>query len=245
MVVLNQHGSDDPSNYDLSFIYSKQCNLSCSFCMYEGGPSKTEVLDIERLACWLGTVDMNRIASFGVYGGEPSINLAGFGACLDLVAHLGKPHFVITNGSWSLTKSGTAEFLSWCSKYRMHVVVSGTPEHREYQDRQVLEAWAEQYPNAFRLKPTEENFHAMGRLADKMPFSCSRKCMAWKRALRIGVQPDGTIIYQNCDGAYPVVGTIQEDFAEMDERVQRCRREGFHCVCPHYIVIERELRVCP
>jgi len=202
--------------------------------MYSSGPDVAENLDIKQLAVWLGTVEMDRIAIFGVYGGEPSIDLDGFGWCMDLVVHLDKPHFVITNGSWSLSRSGTAEFLTWCAKYCMHIVVSGTPEHREYQDREILEGLAAQYPDVFRLKPEQENFHPMGRLAGKMPFSCSRKCMTWNRALRIAVQPDGTIIFQNCDGEYPVVGSIREPFSVLDERVQAARRDGFDEVCNHF-----------
>lgn len=234
MVCLNQHGSDDPTQYDLSFIYTKRCNLQCSFCMYDSGPDNTQTLDIEQLAQWLGTVDMSRIASFGVCGGEPSIAMAGFGACLDLVQHLEKPHFVITNGTWSLHDQDTVDFLSWCVKYHMHIIVIGTLEHRKYQDREVLEGLAKQWPAAFHLKPEAENYHAMGRLAGKMPIQCNRKCMSWNRALRIAVQPDGSIIYQNCEGVYPVIGNIREPFRKLDTRVQQLRKDGFSRVCSHY-----------
>jgi sulfatase maturation enzyme AslB (radical SAM superfamily) len=40
MVVLSQRGSDDPKMYDLSFMYTKRCNLSCSFCMYNKWPGR-------------------------------------------------------------------------------------------------------------------------------------------------------------------------------------------------------------
>lgn len=194
----------------------------------------SDAINIGQLRDWLTTVDMSRIASFGAYGGEVGIALDGFSACLDLVAHLDRPQFVITSGSWSTSAERTAEFLRFCAKYRMFIVVSGTPEHRRHQNRAVLEMLAAQQPKAFRLKPLEENFHAMGRLEGKMPFSCSQKCMSWKRALRIAVQPDGTIIFQNCDGIYPVVGNIQEPFANTDKRVMKARTVGFQQVCPHY-----------
>jgi hypothetical protein len=234
MVVLNQRGSDDPRMYDLSFMYSKRCNLSCSFCMYNSSPTVDDAMDLVALRSWLETVDMNQIASFGIYGGEPSINLNEYARIMDMLAHLDKPHFIITNGSWSRDYDCTMRFLEFCAQYRMHIVVSGTPEHRAHQDRTVLEWLAKQEPGAFRLKPEEENFHPMGRLVGKMPFSCSRKCMSWNRALRVAVQPDGSIIFQNCDGVYPVVGNIREPFRSTDERVQQMRINGFAPACCHY-----------
>ena len=234
MVVLNQNKSDDPTMYDLSFMYTKKCDLTCAFCMYSSSPKVGDAMDLAALWGWLETVDFDRVASFGAYGGEVGIALDGFGACFDLVAHIDRPHFVITNGTWSVDTDRTTEFLEFCAKYRCHIVVSGTPWHRRHQNRKVLEALAEEQPEAFRLKPVEENFHAMGKLEGKMKFSCSTKCMSWDRALRIAVQPDGTIIFQNCDGVYPVVGHLGEPFSVIDERVMNMRTDGFSPVCSHY-----------
>ena len=233
-MILDQPNSDNPLMYDLSFIYTKQCDLACSFCMYRSGPSVRDGINLTQLEMWLTSVDMSRIASFGVYGGEVSVAYEGFGACLDLVSYLGKPQFVLTNGSWSRDFGKTTEFLKFCNKYRLFVVVSGTAEHRRYQNREVLESLAEAQPNAFRLKPLEENFHAMGRLEGAIPFSCSGKCIWWNRALRIAVQPDGAVIFQNCDGVYPIVGHIYETFAEIDARITSARRDGFGSLCPHW-----------
>lgn len=241
VAVLNQLGSDDPSNYDLSFMFTKRCNLHCSFCMYNSGPDVTDALDLDKLETWLWTVDPNCIAFLGVYGGEPSEDPRGFGRCLVMAKRIigPRPCFAISNGSWStdLHKAGT--FIEWCRQHQLFLVVSGTPEHRKFQDRAYLEYLKDENPGAIRLKPLEENFHAMGRLEGKMPFSCSQKCMSWDRALRIAVQPDGSIIFQNCDGVYPVVGSIDEPFDITHRRVQRARREGFGSVCQHYQV-ERE-----
>lgn len=236
MVVLNQRGSENPRNYDLSFMYTKRCDLACSFCMYRSGPAVQGTLDLAKLEHWLHTVDPERIASFGVYGGEPGIDLMGFGRCLVLAERIigVRPRFVITNGTWSTDAARTERFLDWAGQHRLSIVVSGTPEHRKFQDRKVLENLAAQQPTAIRLKPEEENLHAMGRLEGKMPFSCSMKCVSWDRALRIAVQPDGSVIYQNCDGVYPVVGTISETFTEIDSRVQLCRQDGFARVCPMF-----------
>jgi hypothetical protein len=177
---------------------------------------------------------MNRVASFGIYGGEPSLNLNEYARIMDMVAHLDKPHFVITNGSWSKDYECMMRFLEFCAQYHIFIVISGTPEHRQHQDRTILEWLAKQEPDAFRLKPEEENFHPMGRLAGKIPFVCTDKCTWWDRALRIAVQPDGSIIFQNCDGVYPVVGNIWEPFGRMDECIQKMRVDGFSLVYCHY-----------
>lgn len=234
MTILDQPGSDNPKMYDLSFMYTKRCDLSCPFCMYESNPEVTETLNLDTLTIWLESVDMNRIASFGVYGGEVGVDLKGFGACLDLVKHLNKPHFVITNGTWSTDGRRSIEFLQFCKDYKCFMIVSGTPWHRRFQDRDFLELIKKEYPDFVRLKPKEENFHAMGALEGKMKFSCSHKCISWDRALRIAVQSDGTIIFQNCDGVYPLVGTIEEPFELIDKRVQSCREYGFKPVCSHF-----------
>jgi len=241
---LNQKGSDNPNMFDLSFIYTKRCDLECPFCMYSSGPDVNDSIDLDALAKWLGTVDMEHIASFGLYGGEVGIALAGFGACMDMATALAdKPRFVITNGSWSTNIARTTEFIEFVMKYRCHVVVSGTPEHRRHQNRSVLEALKEEQPDAITLKPKDENFHAMGRLEGKMKFSCSMKCMWWEKASRIAVQPDGTIIYQNCDGVYPVVGNLSEPFDVVRERVSQMKASGFGRVCPHYERAQRALEL--
>ena len=151
-----------------------------------------------------------------------------------MVAHIDRPHFVITNGTWSTDRERTLAFMDFCMTYNCFIVVSGTPWHRRHQNREILDLWAGAYPENFRLKPKAENFHAMGRLEGKMKFSCTHKCATWDRALRIAVQPDGSIIFQNCDGVYPVVGNIDEPFAVIDARIQELRMRGFEAVCPHF-----------
>lgn len=233
-MILDQPNSDSPKMYDLSFMYTKRCDLSCPFCMYSSSPDTEGTINLDELKAWLDTVDMNRIASFGVYGGEVGVDLEGFGACFDLIAHIKRPQFVITNGTWSTDHDKTIAFLEFCKKYDCHCVVSGTPWHRRHQDRRMLRHLEKEFPGCFRLKPKEENFHAMGKLEGKMRFSCSQKCVSWDRAKRIAVQPDGTIIYQNCDGVYPVVGSLQDSFAEIDQTVTGCWKHGFEPLCPHF-----------
>ena len=238
MVQLDWKDSENPNMYDLSFIYSLKCNIDCSFCMYDCGPDRTDFIEIVLLREWLATVDMNKIASFGVYGGEPSILLDGYSECMDLVSHLDKPHFVITNGSWSKDIEQCGKSLKFCGKYKMQIIVSGTPEHRRHQDRQILEALNKEFPDAFRLKPLEENYHAMGRMEGKMPFSCTGKCMWWDKAIRIGVFPDGSVLFQSCDGKYPLpVGDITEPFSVIDQRIREMRQNGFEPVCDKYTAL--------
>lgn len=234
MVQLNQTNSNNPLMYDLGFIYSLKCNLTCSFCMYNCHPNIDKVLDLNKLFIWLKTININKIASFGIYGGEPSILLNGYAKCLDLVNHFNKPYFIITNGTWSNSPERTKEFLEFCTKYKIFIVISGTPEHRAYQNRKVIEQLAKKYPNDFKIRSEKENYHAMGRLEGKMPFSCTQKCMWWNKAIRIGILPDGYILFQNCDGIYPLIGNIGESFEVIDNRIQKLKANGFNTKCSKY-----------
>jgi hypothetical protein len=204
--------------------------------MYKSGPTVNNKIDLEALNKWLLTIDPKLIASFGLYGGEPSIDMMHFGQCLVMAKKMigNRPGFVITNGTWSKNSDETERFLEWSKQHSLYITVSGTAEHRRYQNRQVLEELNEKYSDWIKLKPLEENFHAMGRLEGVMPFSCTTKCMSWNRALRIAVKPSGDIIFQNCNGIYPIVGNIQEPFDVIDKRIKRMRSLGFKEVCPYY-----------
>jgi hypothetical protein len=226
-------GSNNPKMYDLSFMYTKRCDLTCPFCMYNSGPDVNDRLDLQALRNWLTTVDMSRIASFGAYGGEPAVDLWGWSRIFDMLPE-GKPRFVITNGTWSTDEERMKEFLTFCARYGLYVVVSGTAFHRRFQNRAVLEDLQRQQPEAIRLKPLEEKFYPMGRLEGLTQFTCSVKCMSWEKALRIAVQPDGTVLFQNCDGVFPVVGSITEAFSVLDSQIQLLRADGFSFVCPYY-----------
>lgn len=234
MVQLKQRGSTDPLKFDLTFMYTERCDLDCPFCMYESGPDVQGVLDLDLLEKWLRTMNYDRIASFGAYGGEVSVDYDGWTKCFEMVRRECKPHFVITNGSWSTDPDKTSEFMKWAIMNRCHIVVSGTPYHRRFQDREVLERIKSISPEHVTLKPKEENFHAMRRLEGKMKFSCSRKCMWWSRALRLAIKPDGSIIFQNCDGVYPTVGGIWEPWTVIEQRIRLLRASGFDVRCPHY-----------
>jgi len=234
MVVLNQQNSENPRMYDLSFMYTLRCDLKCPFCMYDSGPDVWDSMNMPMLDNWLWTVDPNLIASFGLYGGEPGVDLEGFGYCLQMAKRIigERPSFVITNGTWSTSMEKTDVFLRWCSDNGLFVVVSGTPFHRKTQDREILETLVQLYPTAMRLKPEHENFIPMGRLGHN-EVACTVKCRSWNRASRIAVKPNGDILFQNCDGVFPVVGTYHDRFDVIDEKVQRWRAEGAK-ECPYY-----------
>jgi hypothetical protein len=204
--------------------------------MYNSGPDVDDEIDLKLLHKFIETIDLSRIGSWGIYGGEPSIAMDGFGLILSLLPEGTPriPRFVITNGAWSTDPDETDAFLTWCARNKLFIVVSGTPEHRLFQERWVLVKLRDYCPEGIRLKPEEEQFHPMGRLAGAFPVSCNTKCMWWDKPLRIAVQPDGSIIFQNCNGVYPVVGNIREDFATLHRNVQKLRKWGFQQVCPHY-----------
>src|ERR1035441_6533709 len=154
MAVLDQPNSDNPRFYDLSFMYTKRCDIECPFCMYNSGPDVHDSMDLIALERWLSTVNPNLIARFGVYGGEPGVDLRGFGACIEMADRIiGKrPHFVITNGTWSTDSDRLGIFLRWCLEHELFIVVSGTPFHRRHQNRTVLESLAQGAPDWIRLK---------------------------------------------------------------------------------------------
>lgn len=217
-------------------MYTTKCDLTCSFCMYNSGPDINNNLDKNKLQNWLSTIDSKKISHLGIYGGEPNIAMNDFIDCLNIATKFlgNKSKFVITNGTWSTNTEATQKFIEICKHNKLYIIVSGTPEHRKFQNRQVLEELHNLYPDNIRLKPLQENFHAMGRLEGKMPFSCSKKCMWWDKELRIAVQPDGNILFQNCDGIYPIVGNLNEPFSIIDDRIQDMRINGFAKYCSHY-----------
>lgn len=234
----------DPWKYDISFMYSKHCDLACTFCMYASSPDVHDALDLSQLKWWLKTLRYHRVNSFGFYGGEPWLFMREYDWIIQMLpqAYNGPdyrlipaiPLFVITNGTWSKNPVTTLEFLDWAGNHNMKVFVSGTDQHVRFQDRKVLEMVARAHPDWIVLKKPDTTILPMGNLLGK-PVSCTVRCQEKKRPARIAIQPDGTIIFQSCDGVYPVVGTIKEDFNNVDGRIQRMiYDEGFSRVCPYY-----------
>ena len=220
--------------FDVSFIASFKCDLACTFCMYSSGPDVDGELDPAIAQQFINTIDLDCVNAFGLYGGEPALFLPQNTAILHMLPRH-KPKFVISNGTWSCSDEQTREFMGWADEWRLRVFVSSTPQHQRAQDRAVLRALAE--ADRIVLKPAETKFIPMGRLVHPNA-QCTRLCDRDEKPTRIALQPDGMIMFQNCDGDYPAIGTAAEGFRTIRERlIARAWRK-----CPLY---ETETRTVP
>lgn len=219
--------------YDLSFMVSKHCDLSCSFCMYSSGPNVHDTLDFQKLRSFLKTVRYGYINAFGLYGGEPWLFMKENNVILEnLPTHI--PKFVITNGTWSKNIVDTTAFITWAERWNLQVFVSGTDQHVPFQDREMLERVAALQPERIHLKKPDTQILPMGYLLGKGLVKCTVKCETTDKPTRLAVQPDGSIIYQTCDGVYPKIGYLNETFDMIDRRVTLLLKDGFGNVCPYY-----------
>lgn len=202
---------------DLSIIPSLECNIECPFCMYDAGKDKKDILDIGKTRKFLETVHWDRVNSCGFYGGEPTINLPLYQKFIDLVPK-GMKKWIITNGTWSTDFDKMEEALRFFGDNDMYVIVRGAEYHRKFQSREMLQ-WLKRYhPDSIRLKGADV-IHPMGRAKDN-GAECTRKCGSYAVPTRVGVFPNGYILFQNCDGRYPVIQTYEESFVGIMSRVQ-------------------------
>lgn len=214
--------------FDFSIIPSLRCNLECPFCMYNSGPEVTAELDYIKTAEFLTTVDWEMINSWGFYGGEPSINLPLYQKFMNLIPkHI--PKFIITNGTWTTDTQACLDFINFISDNgKLHIIVSGTPYHKEKQNYMVLEDFKKISPESFTLKG-DDTIQPMGR-ASKSNWNCTNKCTSYNCATRVGLFPDGSIMFQNCDGVYPYVQHYTEDFSTLrlnvDKIIARCKENN-------------------
>ena len=212
---------------DLSFICSRYCNLKCSFCMYNGGPDNNSSVDFAKLKFFISTIDKTMINSFGLYGGEIEQLRSDYDQLLQLLdpsIH----RWAFSNGNWSVSKMRTYNFLAWCLDNKIGpIIISGTPEHRAYQDRKVLSRLQKDYPNFIRLKNDDERFYPMGRLAGQ-DLPCTQRCITDKRPIRMAYTPENEVIFQTCDGVYPILGQATEGFRNLvdkiPEAIKNCSR---------------------
>lgn len=206
---------------DFSIIPSFRCNLNCWFCMYDCGPDNKTTLDYYKTLEFIMTFDWSQINAFGFYGGEPSIEMELYD---DFIAMIPKDiyKFVITNGSWSTNSKKAVDFLRWCHLHSFHVIVSGTPEHVLNQNRSFLEELHDACPDGLELKKPDE-IHAQGRAAnhDWVEKDCKFTCRRTDRNMRLGLRPDGKVIFQNCHGEYHTVQTYNEPFDGIYERAKK------------------------
>lgn len=216
---------------DLAIMPSFECNLKCWFCMYDCGPDNKQVLDYEKTKKFLSKVDWGLVNACGFYGGEPSINMELYQKFIDLIpGYDGKRYiyrFTITNGSWSLLdREKKWEFVKWCINNYLQIIISSTPEHIKHQDRMFLESYAracnKTSPNFIVLKEPDE-IHAQGRAKEdpRAKQNCEIKCQDKSRNIRLGLKPDGNVVFQNCHGEYHIVQTYEDEFDGIVERVNR------------------------
>lgn len=206
-MVRNAEDVRDLTKVSFSFIPSLKCNNRCSFCMYGASPENNLTLDYTNVVRWMASVEWGKVIGWGLYGGEPSIDMELYQKYYELLPR-GLPKFVITNGTWSKDADSATKFLRWCAG-KFHIIVSGTPEHRENQNVVFIQELAKSFDGAITYKDEHEEMHPMGRLA-REGWACSRKCVWHEQVMRLGIFPTGHIILQNCDGVYPVVGHIEK-----------------------------------
>lgn len=183
--------------------------------MYDSQLQETEILNLDRTAKFIEKWDWSMIRQVGFYGGEPSINMPLYQRFIDLIPK-DKSKFIITNGVWSKDKYKSWEFIDFVIRNDFYLVVSGTDEHQQYQDRGVLLQLEKEFPDAMRLKGGDI-IHAMGR-AKGIDSDCNKWCQHDGRVMRLAIHPSGNIMYQNCHGDYPLVQTIDDPFKGIYER---------------------------
>jgi len=195
---------------DFSFMPSLKCSLACAHCMYEASPTNTEVLDIEKAKSFINTIDFQMINSFGFYGGEISVDYDRYQALIDLVPD-NIPRFTITNGVWSRDKKATDKFIEFAQKNKLRVFISQTGFHVPFQNEEILEKLAEEH--GYILKG-DDDIIPMGRASLK-EWDCGKKCLSYQGPMRLTMKPDGSIMFCNCDGVYPIIGQWSDGFAKV------------------------------
>lgn len=207
---------------DLSFMPSLKCNLSCPCCMYEASSENKAVLDLKKTRKFIATINFNKINAVGFYGGEISSDYATYQKVIDLVPK-NIVKFTITNGTWSKNSEACKKFIDFVKKSRLQVFISRTKFHRPFQNVELLKELAQKH--SFILKE-EDQIIPMGR-AQKTNWTCSKRCLTYTCPMRLTLNPYGDIMFCNCDGVYPIVGTYGDDFDTVVENGLRI--EGF-CV---------------
>ncbi len=215
--------------FDFSIIPSYECNLKCWFCMYECSPTNLKALNYESTKKFTETIDWNKVSSFGFYGGEISINLLMYQQFINLIPE-NIPKFTITNGAWSTDNDQTYKFIDFVYKNKLRVKISSTPEHRAYQNIEVLRSIEKFSEGDLYIKlndDTQSKLLSMGRLSH-IPFECTRKCKNLsmpmngnEKVCRMALEPSGDIILQSCDGRYPVVGSYKSTFDQIMKRYDK------------------------
>ena len=221
-MVRNAEDKKDLTKVSLCFVPSLKCNNRCSFCMYEAGPNRDVILDLDKTKRFVETVLWDKVCGFGLYGGEPSIETDLYQQFCDLIPN-SIQKFVITNGAWSKSEEETKQFLSWCVN-KFHIIISScTEEHRVNQNFKVIQELSEK--DGVTVKFLDEEIHPMGR-AYFGDVKCYEKCLWHVQPIRFALFPTGDVILQNCHGAYPVISNIEEGFMVAFKMAVKVRKKG-------------------
>ena len=203
---------------------SLQCDLSCAHCMYDSSSTNLATLDFGQTKLFIETIDWDVINSCGFYGGEPGINVPMYEQFIELIPE-STPRFTITDGTWSRTKGRTDDWVAFALRNQLQVFVSSTKYHTPHQNLRRLYETCEAY--SFIIKDDDEII-PMGRMA-RDRWTCGFKCERFSGPVRFAIKPGGTIIFQSCDGVYPVVGTYKNSFADLlnvyEAIVARCQTQ--------------------
>lgn len=215
----------DLTKIDFSIIPSLRCNLRCPFCMYDSSPDNDTKLNLQETKEFLKQIEWDKISSWGFYGGEPYIETSLYDNFINLIPK-NIPIFIITNGSWTSSSHQFLEFFDWINSItkerRLSIVISGTPEHRKFQRNSLIETLSKL--EGIKVKGNDD-IHPMGR-AYKEEWECTKKCIWHEQPIRLGIFPTGHIIMQNCNGVYPVVGTLNYKFKDVLENAINFRTNG-------------------
>lgn len=203
---------------DFSFVPSLDCNLNCPFCMYDAGHHQTEIMNMNKVTNFVNTVDWSIINSIGLYGGEPSINLPLYQQLIYILP-ITIPKFIITNGAWSSVEKEFLEFLDFVNRNDLHVIVSGTPYHKQFQNQHVLNLMKDSCEGGITLKG-DDKIYPMGRAKSITNNVCTQKCKDYTIPTRMALFPNGNILFQNCDGSYPIIQTIDDPFKNILEQTK-------------------------
>jgi len=203
---------------DLSIIPWLTCDLECPHCQYDAGPNKKGDLHWGELFKFLHRVDWNDINSVGFYGGEMFLDLNKFGKYIEAITrsqehkgikkHKYKPMWVISNGTFSTAQSHFSNVVAFVHMHNLKVFLSTTPHHKKYQDPRLQHLVKISDNFSFKKDDTRSRLLPMGRNATE-DWYCTRRCQRQEATERLAIMPDGDIIYQKCDGVYPVLGSIR------------------------------------
>jgi hypothetical protein len=175
--------------------------------MYEASPESDVSLDVEKTKEFISTIDFNKINAMGFYGGELSCDYENYQKFIDLIPKE-VIKFTITNGTWSTKDMNCKEFIDFVGKNNLQAFISATKFHKPFQNLESLTKISLEHN--FTLNE-ECYIIPMGR-SKKSEWDCSKKCLSYNVPMKLTLNPYGDVIFCNCDGVYPVVGTYNNDF---------------------------------